>query len=252
MKKSAAILLSAAILGLGFFAAGAKIGRGMYEARKMNHVMTVKGLAEKDVEADLAIWDINYREIGDDLNLLNQKLSQDQTTVINFLRQQGFAVQELGILQIKVEDRLANFYNQNSQTNSPRYVLSGGIRVRANNVNRVQKTVQISGQLIQQGVSLAFDLSNLSPNPSYYFTKLDSIRPEMLTQATQSAQNVAAQFAKDLDSDIGKVLKANQGIFQIMSRDTSTMSSDWNSNINALGSIDKKIRLVTTIDYQLK
>ena len=99
---------------------------------------------------------------------------------------------------------------------------------------------------------LAFDASSQSPNPSYYFTKLDSIRPAMFSTATKSASMIAQQFVQDSGSKLGKIQRASQGVFQIMGRDTSTMSSDWNSNQNAMGSIDKKVRLVTTIDYRLK
>ena len=192
--------------------------------------------------------------MGNDLVQLDQRLQHDQQVVTEFLNQQGFTEQEIDKTQLKVEDRLANIYNQTStqNANEPRYVVTGGARVRSAKVNLIKQTVQIIDKLLQQGVSLAFDASTLSPNPSYYFTALDSVRPAMLAEATNSAHIVAQQFAKDSDSRLGGIQHASQGVFQIMGRDTSTMSADWNSNQNALGSIDKKVRLVTTIDYQLR
>ena len=82
--------------------------------------------------------------------------------------------------------------------------------------------------------------------------ELDAIRPGMMADATRSARSVAEQFAKDSGTDLGAIQNANQGIFEIMSRDTSTLSADWNSTQNSLGSIDKKVRLVTTVVYRLK
>jgi len=243
------------ILGLGILGAGYSIGKGIYLIKKMSRTVTVKGLAEQDVKSDLGIWDINYREVGNDLVQLDQRLQHDQQIVTNFLKQQGFTDQEIGRLQLKVEDRLANIYNSTSSaqnTNEQRYVVTAGTRVRSANVDLIQKTVQIIDQLLQQGMSLTFDASTLSPNPSFYYTQLDSVRPAMLAEATKSAHTIAEQFAKDAAIKLAGIQHASQGVFQIMGRDTSTMNTDWSSNQNALGSVDKKIRLVTTIDYRLQ
>lgn len=248
------LLLCTFILSVGILGAGYSVGKGIYLIKKMNHSVTVKGLAEKDVKSDLGIWEINYREIGNDLVQLDQRLQHDQEVVIAFLKQQGFIDQEIDHSQLKVEDRLANIYNQTTaqNTNDQRYVVTSGVRVRSSKVDLIQQTAQVIDKLLQQGVSLAFDVSALSPNPSYYFTQLDNIRPSMLAESTNSARHIAEQFGKDSGSKILGIQHANQGVFQIMGRDTSTMNSDWNSNLNALGSIDKKVRLVTTIDYQIK
>jgi hypothetical protein len=248
------IILCSLILGIGILGAGYSLGKALYIVKKMNRSVTVKGLAEQDVKSDLGIWEINYREVGNDLSELDKRLQHDYEVVVSFLKQQGFDEPEVNRTQFKVEDRLANLYNQNTtpNANNQRYVVTAGVHVRSEKVNLIEQTVQISDQLLQQGVPLAFDVSSLSPNPSFYYTKLDSIRPGMLSEATKSAFTIATQFAKDSNTRLAGIQRANQGVFQIMGRDTSTMSADWNSNQNALGSIAKKIRLVTTIDYRLK
>lgn len=253
INKITAILCSF-IIALGILGAGYSIGKGMYLVRKMSRIVTVKGLAEQDIKSDLGLWDINYREVGNDLVQLDQRLQHDQQVVTNFLKQQGFSDQEISRTTLKVEDRLANIYNQNnSQTvNDQRYVVTSGTRVRSANVDLIQKSLQGTDQLLSLGVPLAFDVGTLTPNPSYYFTGLDKLRPAMITEATRSARLVAEQFAKDSGSRLGGIQRASQGVFQIMGRDTSTMNTDWSSNENALGSVNKKLRLVTTIDYQLR
>lgn len=245
--------LSAVILSLGIFGAGFCIGKAFYLSKLLNSSVTVKGLTERDVKSDLGIWEIDYREIGGNLTDLNQRLEQDQKRVTDFLTSHGFTQRELDVQPIKLEDRIANGY-QTTNPISPdqRYVVSGGIRVRSGNVNLIQQTNQQLGALLQMGVPLAFDISGLTPNPSFYYTVLDTIRPSMLADATRSARMIALQFAKDSGTELGAMQSANQGVFQIMARDTSTLSADWNSTQSALGSIDKKIRLVTTINYRLK
>lgn len=252
-NKIVTFLLCAIILSLGILGAGYSIGKGIYLIKNLNRTVTVKGLAEKDVKSDLGVWEIYYREVGNDLTQLDKSLQHDQEVVTTFLKLQGFTTQEIDHTQIKVEDRLANIYNQTNQNpNQQRYVVTAGLRVRSEKVAAIAQSVQLVDQLLQQGIPLAFDVSSLSPNPSYYFTKLDAVRPSMMAEATQSARTVATQFANDSHSQLGPIQRASQGVFQIMGRDTSTMSADWSSNQNALGSIDKKVRLVTTIDYRIK
>lgn len=248
------LIIGAFILSLGLIGAGYSIGKGLYLVKTFNRTVTVKGLAEQDVRSDLGIWEINYREVGNDLVQLDQRLLHDQQVVIEFLKQQGFSDAEIARGEFKVEDRLANIYNQNNaqNTNEQRYVVTSGTRVRSDKVDLIWKTVQITDSLLQRGVPLAFDVGSLSPNPSFYYMQLDKIRPTMLAEATKSARIVAEQFAKDSQSHLAGIQRASQGVFQIMGRDTSTMSADWSSNQNALGSIDKKVRLVTTIDYRLR
>lgn len=244
------LLIAALLLALGIFGAGFSLSKAFYDSH-INRFVTVKGLAERNVKSDLGIWEIDYRVVGNDLIALNHQLMiyQQQTTA--FLQQHQFNPQEFTIQSIKVEDKLANAYQNDNQALSQRYVVTGGIRVRSTQVDLIRKTNQSLTDLLQQGVPLAFDVNTVSPNPSYYFTHLDNIRPSMLADATHSAREVALQFAKDAQTKLGRIQTANQGVFQIMDRDSSTMSADWNSSQSALGSINKKVRLVTTIQYRL-
>ena len=248
-------VLSAVILSSGIFGAGFCVSKAYYHAKMLGRSVTVKGLAERDVKSDLGVWEIDYREIGDNLTDMNQRLQHDQVVVSEFLKQHGFTEQEWEIQPVKVEDKLANAYSQSTTTQSGatnRYIVTSGLRIRSAHVDLIKQVNQLTGTLLQQGVSVTFDSGVISPNPSYYFTQLDAIRPSMLATATQSARLIAEQFAKDSGSQLAGIQHASQGLFQIMSRDTSTMSADWSSSQSALGSIDKKIRLVTTIDYRLK
>ena len=61
----------------------------------------------------------------------------------------------------------------------------------------------------------------------------------MIEEATVAARNAAGKFAKDSDSKLGKIRRANQGQFVISDRDNNTPYI-------------KQVRVVTTIDYYLK
>jgi hypothetical protein len=245
--------LSALILGVtlgsGIFGAGYYIGKAVLLSRQASRIVTVKGLAQRDVKADLAVYEIDYREIGGDLTELHSRLERDQLIVMAFLKDHGFTDAEFGPTPIKLEDKVANAY-QNGAGLIPnqRYVLTGGMRVRSTKVDAIQQINQLAGTLLQQNVPLTLDGSGLGYNPSYYFTQLDQIRPQMLAEATHSARLVAEQFAKDAETELNGIQRASQGIFQVMGRDSSAESSG-DGGMNA---IDKKVRLVTTLDYRLK
>lgn len=54
-KTIVGALVIAAVLSLGIFSSGYFAGRGFYKSRMDNRFVTVKGLSERDVAADLAM-----------------------------------------------------------------------------------------------------------------------------------------------------------------------------------------------------
>lgn len=239
------------ISALGFVVAGYFIGNGFYAARGNQPFITVKGLAERSVKADLGVWTVSYSAVGDDISTVNNELLRQQTIILNFVKAQGFNDAEISFDQIKLVDRYANEYSSNKPPQ--RYSIKGGVRIRSTNVDRVKQASQLTGDLVKQGIALGFDSDESISNPAYYYTQLNTIRPAMLSEATASAYHVAAQFAKDTGSHLAGIRRANQGIFEITSPDItgSTNSNEWQVRRSEQASIYKKIRLVSTIDYFL-
>lgn len=234
---------SALVLGIGLAAGGWFVGNGFYRARAERYV-TVKGLVERNVRADLALWSISYTAAGADLNAANDKLIQDQKTVIAFAQAHGFAPGEIAVQPTTVTDTYANAAQNSRPDADQRYVVKGGLQIRSIKVDRVSQASQDTGDLIKQGVALG---ENYPQAPQYVFTRLNDIRPAMLAAATLSARGVATQFAADSHSRLGPIRRANQGVFQITGRD----ASGDNTNGDDQSSIDKKVRLVSTVDYYL-
>ncbi|MGH7906960.1 MAG: SIMPL domain-containing protein, partial [Candidatus Binataceae bacterium] len=160
--------------------------------------------------------------------------------------QHGFKAAEIQPIPARVTDQSRFGGNQNQKTG--RYLVQGGIEIRSKNVERVRQASQMTGDLIKQGIVLNLEPEGAAANPAYYFTHLDSIRPAMLAAATKSARAVAQQFANDSGSRLGPIRRANQGVFQILPRDGS---GSQNSYLEPR-SIEKTIRLVSTIDYFLE
>ncbi|OGT67494.1 MAG: hypothetical protein A3J38_00780 [Gammaproteobacteria bacterium RIFCSPHIGHO2_12_FULL_45_9] len=251
VSRVIAALILGSTIGVGTLYAGYFMGKSFLHAKlSENRVITVKGIAEREVRSDLGVLEINYRDIGKDLVTLYHDLNAHQTTVLSFLKQQGFQENEISLQPVRVEDRFANVYDNSVLKGSgadTRYVVTGGVQIRSNHVDMIARVNQQTGSLLQQGVPLAFGVSTLNPNPSYYFTQLDAIRPALLTEATRSAHVIATQFANDMHCQLDKIQHANQGQFQVMARDAG--DSGWS---NPQGTIIKQVRVVTTLDYRLQ
>lgn len=233
-------LIPAAVVGgllaIGLIGGGALIGQGVVNARAGDRSVTVRGLAEKDVEADLAVLPIRFTASGDVLSEVQTRIDSDLATVRQFLKAQAYPDASVDLGRLEVTDTRSREYA--SQTGGPRFILAQTVIVRTNDVDRVQTTTRSLNDLVRQGVVLQ-DFQG----PSYIFTKLNDVRPAMIAEATAAARTGAEQFAKDSGAPLGPIKSAGQGSFEILPRDGS---GDESSALN------KKIRVVTTISYRLR
>ena len=110
-------------------------------------------------------------------------------------------------------------------------------------MDNVEKALNSTAILISQGI--VFDSQSYGSPVSYIFTKLNDIKPQMLEEATKNAQAAAAEFAKSSNSVVGKIKYANQGVFSILPSEQTAGASE-------ASQIDKKVRVVSTVEYWLK
>lgn len=233
------IILSFSLALSGYF-----IGNGIFKSMTKRTV-TVKGLAEKDVKADLAVWNIHISKVGSSLLAIQKDLNTDIQKVKKFFISQGFKDYELQDLRIQVKDRSTDYLSRDEMKSleNKRYVIETGVLIRSNNVNLVDSVSRKLGDLVSQGIAITNDYSG----PIYIFNGLNDIKTEMIQQATKNAKVSGEQFAKDADTTLGKIYTANQGVFSIESRDPI---DNWSNNEKQ--SIDKKVRVVSTITFYLK
>ena len=67
------LTIAAVILSIGLIFGGFFTGFYYYKAHFGANFVTVKGLAEKAVKADLAVWELKFVQTGDDAVILQQK-----------------------------------------------------------------------------------------------------------------------------------------------------------------------------------
>lgn len=230
-------LVPSAILGgavaLGLATGGYFIGHGLLKARSSERFVTVKGLAEREVKADLAIWPLVFAVTADDLVTLQSRADDSARKIRTFL-ERDFRDEPLSVSAPRVQDREAQGVMR-EQANLSRYVAEVTVTLRTGRVDAVKAALERSGELVKQGVAI---VQNYEARTDYLFTQLDEIKPEMIATATRDARHAAEQFASDSGSKVGAIRHAQQGYFTIEDRDP--FSPEF-----------KKIRVVTTVEFFL-
>lgn len=233
-------VMPALILGAAGIIAASLVGTGLADLGTGDRYVTVKGLAERDVTADTALWPLRFVATGDTLQDARAGIRESHDAVLAFLEQHDISDDRVELQKLSVNDTGADPY-QNSD-GGPGFIINQTLTVRSHNVERVRKAAQAVSELVDAGVVLSSDYG--SSGPSYLFSQLNDIKPEMIAEATAAARESAEQFAEDADATVGKLRRANQGVFQINARDAA-------AGVSRTRQAEKTVRVVTTIDYYL-
>jgi uncharacterized protein len=239
------------LIALGLILGGWLLGVQIKNTRLADRSVTVKGLVERNVKSDLAIWPLSYKEAGDDLTAVYAKTEADKKVILDFLQQQTIQPTEIELGVIRVVDTQANEYG-GGQRAPHRYIVDQQITVRTTRVDVVVNAAQKTMLLLQKGIVLSG-----TPGQSrlaYKFTGLNSIKPDMITEATRNARAAADRFASDSGSKVGAIRQANQGVFSILSADQGAAPEGGEGGemgFDADASLMKTVRVVTTVQYYL-
>jgi hypothetical protein len=234
------------LLSLGLIIGGWVLGSEIKATRLGDRYVTVKGLVERNVKSDLAIWPLIYKEAGDELSALYAKTEADKKTVLQFLADQGIQPSEIELGIIRVVDTQANEYG--GGTRAPhRYIVEQQITVHTSRVDQVAAAAQKTLQLLQKGIVLG---GNPGQGLAYKFTGLNAIKPDMITEATRNARAAADRFAADSGSKVGSIRTANQGTFSILPADQASDGGE--GGFGADASLMKTVRVVTSVEYYLE
>lgn len=235
--RRADTIIAALLLAVGIGTAGYFIGQTMYNSKVGINTAEVKGLAERRVDADRAYWLIQYTVSGNDKNQISTLYDQseaDQKQVIELLLKSGFA--EAEIVPGVIDYRRSEFRDEDQNLVEEKYLLVGSVEVETDQVRLLATARSEMNELISRGI----DIKNNAP--SYYFTKLNEIKPDMLKEATTNARLAANEFAANAGVQVGGIRDARQGGFVI--RDVGESYGDTNK-------IEKDVRVVTTITFYL-
>ena len=240
LQDNRAVLLSAvAIFAVGLTTSGYALGDGLRRSKMAEHrSVTVRGVAERDVTADLATWSVSFSHEGTELGPVQQSVDQQANAIRAFFKRAGFRPQDITDADVSLSREQPR--NKDGTPVGPqRLTVSRSIQLRTTDVLRAREAYARQAELLRDGVELS------STNVTYTFTAL---KPKMIAEATRNARESAEQFARDSGVDVGRLKSASQGYFSVGPRD----GEDCDDCGSTGGSTPfQKVRVVTTIDYDL-
>ncbi len=192
---------------------------------KQGSYVEVKGLSEKIVKADTAIWSLGFEIKSNSVESLYADTEKNNNAIKKFLMDKGFVATEINVAPV-------NIYQDTYKDALYRYNSSNQVSVYTKKVDLAKSASNDTLLLIKSGVVLNQNYI------SFEFSDLNSIKPEMLAEAIKNARDTAEQFSKNSDSSLGSVSRGNQGVFDITDKDPSSPEF-------------KKIRLVSTLRFLL-
>jgi hypothetical protein len=233
-SKQNALILGLFIF-LGLTSLGYMLGNSAIKFKEYERTVTVKGLSEREIGADIVIWPIQFTATGNNLEELYEAINGNTIKISEFLAGKGVAKKEISFTTPSITDKSAQQYGNQARAEF-RYTAMQTVTVYSHDIDSVRKVMGELSELGKQGI--VFTGGNYQSQTEYLFTRLNEIKPEMIEEATRKAREVAEKFAVDSKSTLGKIRKATQGQFSINARDKN------NPHI-------KKVRVVSTVEYYL-
>jgi hypothetical protein len=236
-------LLGALVLAAGIAIGGFFVAQGFVGARMADRFVTVKGISEREVQADIAIWPLRVVSSDDDLTKAHAQIESSIAAIRAFLARHEIDATTAQVSGFSVTDAQANQYGSGDR--GSRFVINQTLVVRSSEPQKVMDASAKVGELVAAGVVLSSGGEYGGGGPTFIFTRLNDLKPEMIAEATARAREAAEQFARDSKAGIGGIRRANQGTFEILPRDRAP-------GITEEGQLAKTVRVVSTVDYSLQ
>jgi len=231
--RGAAVVIASLLLAVGVSVGGSFVGDGIANWNSGRRIIAVKGLSEREVPASVATWSIGYRATGNDLNAINRKLSESTKTIQAFLKTAGFDEKDIAVQPPALHDASMEPREKDSTPPPERYRADQSVLLRTPKVDLIKPALGSASTLMVNGVMLSGGCQ-----PIYVYNQLNEIKPTMIQEATKNARVAAEQFARDSQTNLGKLRSASQGWFQVEDRDAATPER-------------KLVRVVVDVDYEL-
>ena len=243
LQDSRAVLLGAvAIFAVGLTTSGYALGDGLRRSKLAEHrTVTVRGVSERNVTADLATWTVDFSHQGTDFESVQQSVDGQARAVRSFFHRAGFRADEISDSDVSVSREQPR--SKDGQPAGPlRLTVRRSIQVRTGNVMRLRAAYSAQSELLREGVEVS------GTNVGYTFTRLNALKPGMIAEATRNARRSAEEFALDSGTRVGGIKTASQGYFSVSARDGEDCDG---CGASGGGTPFQKVRVVTTIDYDL-
>ena len=241
-------IIPALILAAGI-ASGAGLLGAQFKNLRQPGTITVKGLAEAQHNATLGTWRVGVEAWGQDYAAALKANEKNLAVLQGFLKKQGFPDDALQQGEVDVSSHSESYYDDNGRerTRKNGYDATRYITVTTKDLAALQKALSAIQGLRAENENITFG------EPKYFLDNLESIKRDLIAKATQDAKVRADEFAKTGNARVGAMTSASQGSFDIKAAGvTDEDGDDSYGGSYSTSTIEKKVRLVVTIQYTIE
>lgn len=217
------ILIAAAVIITGLI-----LGKSYLSKGKPDDTVSVTGLGEESFDSDLIVWKASFSRNSYELKDAYAQLNKDLRSVKAYLKSRGITDDEMVFEAAEIEKLWSRVYDDEgnlTQTTFEGYALKQQLKISSKKVDIVENTSRQVSELIDAGIELN------SEAPEYYYTKLAKLKLQMIEAATRDAHDRAAKIAENGGGNLGKLMFADMGIFQITAENSSE-EYEWGGSFN--------------------
>ena len=241
MRERLPLLVGLALLAVAVAVGSVTIAGGIRD-RNRNDVLTVTGSAKKRIVADYVVWDVSVASQQLSASAAAKELTAWTDRIRSFLRREGVEAGELTVQPISTET-VTGQTDGGQSGKVIAYKLTRSFEVRSSRVQEVAGVAEHSSALLAQGIPLA------AQPPQYVYTKLPTLRPQLLAEATKDAQQRARVLVEATGAHLWKLRGVDVGVFQVTSPN-STEVSDY--GVYDTSTLEKDVTAVVNVTFALR
>lgn len=239
-------IIPIAIASLGFVVGLGLLGNAVKNRNKSENTIAVTGLGTKQFTSDLITWSGSFSKNNFDLKSAYDELAMDRKVINDYLLSKGIKQSEIVFSSVDIEKKFKN-YNDTSgnyiQGEFVGYDLSQKVSIESKEVGKIENLSRNITEIINRGIEFT------SSSPSYFYTKLATVKQEMIASATKDAKERAEKIAENSGSSLGNLKKATAGVIQITAPNSNEDYS-YGGTFNT-SSKEKEASITIKLEYEV-
>lgn len=240
MKKS----ISAIVFAIAIIVASIILGHAVINRNQKAGTISVTGLGKTDFTSDLIVWEARFSQVNVDLKQAYADLKADKETILEYFKTKGIGQDAIIFNAVETNKNMKQNYSADGKYMGQEftgYTLNQTLQINSKAVEKVEKLSREVTELLNKGIQLYSDA------PRYYYTKLEDLKIEMVSKASENARLRAKSIAENSGAKLGEVATAQMGIFQITGQNSNEDYS-WGGAFNT-ASKEKTASITMKLTY---
>lgn len=238
--------LTAIVFAIAIVVASVILGNAFMNRNKSQRTIAVTGLGKADFTSDLIVWEARFTRVNTNLQVAYADLERDKNLVTQYLSKNGMNMDNVVFSAVNTNENNEPRYGPNGNylgTEFTGYTLSQSVEINSKDVKKIEAVSREITELLNSGVQL------YSEAPRYYYTKIEDLKIEMISRATENARLRAEKIAENSGSNLGDLVSAQMGIFQITGQNSGEDYS-WGGAFNT-SSKEKTTSITMKLTYNV-